>query len=101
MSISGVGYTNSYIYKKENRCNNQSKETVLYNNTGIPTDLISRRELDQNRGFSANDAYNSMVMNRRFRSEIGEYYLLNVNDGNANLLNQINGEVQKLKVIDI
>lgn len=61
----------------------------------------------QNNRFSVNDAYNSMRMNGRFRSEIGEQYLqgFNTKDRNVNLLVQSNGEVQKVEneryVIDV
>ncbi len=107
MSISGIGSTNSYIYKNIYRNNNRNKGTALFDRVGTTTALNSRGESKQSSSFSANDAYNSVAMNGMFRSEIGELYLQSFNSGdaNTNLLAQANGELQKVEneryVIDV
>lgn len=105
MSINGVGIANSYLYKSVNKSNNRKSGTALFDRTGMTT--ASNPQGCQNNRFSVNDAYNSMRMNGRFRSEIGEQYLqgFNTKDRNVNLLVQSNGEVQKVEneryVIDV
>lgn len=105
MSISGVGIANSYLYKSVNKSNNQEHGTALFDWTGRTTASDSQK--CQNNRFSVNDAYNSMGMNGKFRSEIGEHYMQSVNARNrsVNLLVQSNGEVQKVEneryVIDV
>ena len=105
MSISGVGIANSYLYKSVNKSNNRENGTALFDWAGRPT--ASEPQKCQNNRFSVNDAYNSMRMNGKFRSEIGEHYLqgFNTNDRSVNLLVQSNGEVQKVEneryVIDV
>lgn len=96
MSISGVGSANSYIYKNVNRRNNRNKGTVLFDRAGMTTASNSRRMSEQSSRFSANDAYNSMTTNGKFRSEIGELYLQNRDKESTNLLVQAKGEVQKV-----
>ena len=105
MSISGIGIANSYLYKSVNKSNNRENGTALFDWAGRPT--ASEPQKCQNNRFSVNDAYNSMRMNGKFRSEIGEHYLqgFNTNDRSVNLLVQSNGEVQKVEneryVIDV
>ncbi len=88
MSISGVGSANSYIYKNVNRRNNRNKGTVLFDRAGMTTASNSRRMSEQSSRFSANDAYNSMTTNGKFRSEIGERYVQNLSCKNTNLFVQ-------------
>lgn len=97
MSISGVGSSNSYIYENVNRSNNRNKGTALFDPAGITTASNSRGVSGQSSRFSANDAYNSMTLNGRFQSEIGERYLQSLDDRNVNLLAQSKGEVQKVE----
>lgn len=80
MSISGIGIANSYLYKSVNKSNNRENGTALFDWAGRPT--ASEPQKCQNNRFSVNDAYNSMRMNGKFRSEIGEHYLqgFNTND---------------------
>ncbi len=105
MSISGVGSANSYIYKNVNRRNNRNKGIALFDRAGMTTASNSRRMSEQSSRFSANDAYNSMATNGKFRSEIGERYLQNLSCKNTNLLAQSKGEILKVDneryVIDI
>lgn len=85
MSISGIGIANSYLYKSVNKSNNRENGTALFDWAGRPT--ASEPQKCQNNRFSVNDAYNSMRMNGKFRSEIGEHYLqgFNTNDRSVNL----------------
>ena len=96
MSISGVGNANSYIYENVNRSNYWNKGTALFDRAGITTASNSREVSEQSRRFSANDVYNRMTMNGKFRSEIGEHYIQRLNFRNANLLTQAKGEVHKV-----
>lgn len=96
MSISGVENTNSYFYENMNRSNNRKKGTALFDRAGITTASNSRGVSEQRSRFSANDAYNSMTMNGKLKSEIGEHYLQSLNGRNANLLAQSKGEVQEV-----
>ena len=96
MSISGVGSANSYIYKNVNTSNNRNKGTALFGRTEITTASNSCGVSEQSSRFSANDAYNSMTMNGKFRSRIGECYLQGLKFRNVNLLVQSKGEVQKV-----
>lgn len=96
MSISGVGSANSYIYKSVNRSNNRNKGNALFDWDGITSASNSHGVSELSNRFSANDAYNSMTMNGKFRSEIGEHYLRNLNCRNTNLLMQTKGKVQKV-----
>lgn len=97
MSISGVGSANSYIYENVNKSNNRNRRTALFERAGITTASNSRGVSEQSSRFSANDAYNSMTMKGKFRSEIGEHYLQNLKCRNTNLLEQAKGEVQKVE----
>lgn len=105
MSVSGVGSANSYIYENANRSNKRNKGTALFNQAENLFGSNSRGLSGQSSSFSASDAYNSMAMNGMFRSEIGELYLQRFNSGDANLLMQANGELQKVEneryVIDV
>ncbi len=96
MSIRGIGYANPYIYKNVNRNNSPNKGTTFFDHVGMITALNSCGVSERNNIFSVNDAYNSMVINGKFRSEIGECYLQNINDRSVNLLAQSRGEVQKV-----
>lgn len=105
MSVSGVESANSYIYENVNKRNNRRKGAALFDHVGMTATSISHE--CQSSRFSANDAYNSMRVNGKFRSEIGEQYLQsrNLNDRNVNLLVQAKGAVQKVEneryVIDV
>lgn len=96
MSITGVGSANSYIYENVNKNNIRIKGTALFDWDGITSASNSSGVAEQSSRFTANDAYNSMTMNGKFRSEIGEHYLRNLNRRNANLLMQTKGKVQKV-----
>lgn len=105
MSINGVGIANSYRYKNVNKSNNWKSGTALFDWTGMT--IASNPQECRNSRSSVNDAYNSMRMNGKFRSEIGEHYLqgFNTSDRSVNLLVQSNGAVQKVEneryVIDV
>lgn len=105
MSISGVGITNSYLYKSVHKSNHRKSGTAFFDRAGM-TIASNPQECPSGR-FSVNDAYNSMRMNGKFKSEIGEHYLqsFNAKARSVNLLVQSNGEVQKVEneryVIDV
>ncbi len=107
MSISGVQSVNSHIYKNVNRGSSRNKETAIFDRDGITTASNLCGASEQSSRFSANDAYSSMMMNRTFRSDIGECYLQNFddNDKSVNLLSQTKSEVEKVEneryIIDI
>lgn len=88
MSISRVGSVNSYIYKNVNKSNTPNRATALFDRAKIITASNLCGVTEKNSSFSANDIYNRMVVNSRFRSEIGERYLQNIKDRNTNLLAQ-------------
>ena len=56
----------------------------------------SRGVSEQGSRFSAYDAYQSATTNVWFRSEIGEYYLQNIERRNANFAYQVKGGLQKV-----
>ena len=89
MSIRGVGIANSYLYKSMNKSNNRKSGTALFDRA-VMTTVSNPQECQSNR-FSVNDAYNSMRMNGKFRSEIGEHYLqgFNTNDRSVNLFGAV------------
>ena len=97
MSISGVGIANSYLYKNVHKSNHRKSGTAFFDRAGM-TITSNPQECPSGR-FSVNDAYNSMRMNGKFWSEIGEHYLqsFNANDRSVNLFVQSNGEVQKVE----
>lgn len=105
MSISGVGIANSYLYKRVYKSNHRKSGTAFFDRAGM-TIASNPQECPSGR-FSVNDAYNSMRMNGKFKSEIGEHYLqsFNAKARSVNLLVQSNGEVQKVEneryVIDV
>ena len=105
MSISGVGIANSYLYKNVHKSNHRKSGTAFFDRAGM-TITSNPQECPSGR-FSVNDAYNSMRMNGKFKSEIGEHYLqsFNAKARSVNLLVQSNGEVQKVEneryVIDV
>lgn len=105
MGISRVGSANSYIYDNMNKNNNRRKGTVLFDHVGM--NATSKPHGCQGSRISTNDAYNSMKVHGKFRSEIGEHYLQSFNayDRSVNLLVQSNGEVQRVEneryVIDV
>lgn len=105
MGISRVGSANSYIYDNMNKNNNRRKGTVLFDHVGM--NATSNPHGCQGSRISTNDAYNSMKVHGKFRSEIGEHYLQSFNayDRSVNLLVQSNGEVQRVEneryVIDV
>lgn len=105
MSISGVGIANSYLYKRVYKSNHRKSGTAFFDRAGM-TIASNPQECPSGR-FSVYDAYNSMRMNGKFKSEIGEHYLqsFNAKARSVNLLVQSNGEVQKVEneryVIDV
>ena len=97
MGIGGIGSSNSYLYENLNRNNSRNRGTAFFDQAEITTAPNSRGVLEQSSRFSANDAYNRMTMNGKFRSEIGESYLQNLDYSNTYLLRQVQGEVQKVE----
>lgn len=97
MGIGGVGSSSSYLYENVNKRNNRKKGTALFDPAGITTASDSCGVSGQSSRFSANDAYNSMAMNGKFRSEIGERYIQRLDFRNTNLLAQVNSEVQRVE----
>ncbi len=95
MSINGIGNADSFLYKNVNKSNHRKTGAALFDWAGMATASNSRE--CRSSMFSVNDAYNSMRMNGRFRSEIGEQYLQNSERRNVNLLTQSKGEVQKVE----
>lgn len=97
MGIGGIGSSNSYLYENLNRNNSRNRGTAFFDQAEITTAPNSRGVSEQSSRFSANDAYNRMTMNGKFRSEIGESYLQNLDYSNTYLLRQVQGEVQKVE----
>ena len=97
MGIGGVGSSISYLYENMNRSNSRNKRTAPFDLTGNTSSSNSRGVSEQSSRFSANDAYNSMAMSGKFRSEIGERYLQNLDYRDAYLLRQAKGEVQRVE----
>lgn len=95
MSINGIGNTNSFLYKNMDKSSHRKTGAALFDRAVVPTD--SNPQECQSSRFSVNDAYNSMRMNGRFRSEIGEQYLKSSGCSNVNLWMQSEGEVQKVE----
>ena len=96
MSIGGVGSANSYIYNNVNRSNSRNKGTDRFGRFGVTTASNSREVSEQSSKFSAYDAYQSATANVWFRSEIGEYYIQNLERRNANFAYQAKGGLQKV-----
>lgn len=95
MSISGVGIANSYLYKNADKSSRRKTGTALFAQAGRTS--ASDPQKCQNNRFSVNDAYNSMRLNGKFRSEIGEQYLKSSGCSNVNLWIQSEGVVQKVE----
>ena len=96
MSISGVGSANSYIYENVDKSNSRNKGTDRFGRFGVTTASNSREVSEQSSRFSAYDAYQSATANVWFRSEIGEYYIQNLERRNANFAYQAKGGLQKV-----
>ena len=96
MSIGGVENANSYIYENVNKNNKRNNGTDRFDRFGVTTASNSRGVSEQSSKFSAYDAYQSATMNVWFRSEIGEYYLQNIERRNANFAYQAKGGLQKV-----
>lgn len=103
MSINGIGNADSFLRKNVNKSSHRKTGAALFDRAVAPAN--SNPQLCQSSRFSANDAYNSMRMNGRFRSEIGEQYLKSTVLKDSSLLAQSNDEVQRVEneryVIDV
>lgn len=103
MSVNGIGNANSFLYKNVDKGSRRKTGAALFERAGMTT--TSNPQECQSSRFSVNDAYNSMRMNGRFRSEIGEQYLKSSSCSNVNFWTQSKGEVQKVEneryVIDV
>lgn len=96
MSIGSIGSANSYIYENVDKSNSRNKGTDRFDRFGVTTASNTREVSEQSSRFSAYDAYKSATANVWFRSEIGEYYLQNIERRNANFAYQAEGGLQKV-----
>lgn len=97
MSINGIGNADSFLYKNVDKGSRRKTGAASFDRVRMAATSNSRGALGRSSGFSVNDAYNSMRMHGRCKSEIGEQYLKSSAPSKLNLLAQSKGEIQKVE----